>query len=435
MKHAAMPVAEFPRAPLSPPLRSLAVSLFGRIVSLACALAMAAAMGLVAVATAEVARAQATFSGLGDLPGGSFESAANAVSADGRVIVGSSVSASGPEAFRWEDGFMTGLGDLPGGDFESTAYGISLDGRVIVGWSSGASGGEAFRWEDGVMNGLGDLPGGDFFSTARGTSADGSVIVGASRVAGGWEAFRWEGGSMEGLGDLPGGLSRSVARGVSGDGEVAVGWGTTGDALDLHGARWEDDAIVGLGFLADPGPNAPGAWQSLAFAVSADGSVIVGTSDNWRIVFDPYTGEYVDANYDEPFRWQDGVMTSLFDGTSPGDPPGQPWTFGQALAVNADGSVIVGWGFGPFIWDEWNGMRDLEHVLEDDFGLDLTGWRLDRATGVSADGTVIVGYGRNPQGDQEAWIAVIPVPEPSRWLLLAAGLGCLMGLRRVSRGR
>jgi probable HAF family extracellular repeat protein len=390
-------------------------------------------MGLVAIATAEVAQAQVTFSGLGDLPGGSFESAANAVSADGRVIVGSSISAFGLEAFRWEDGVMTGLGDLPGGDFESTAYGISLDGWVIVGRSSGASGGEAFRWEDGVMNGLGDLPGGDFSSTARGASADGSVIVGISHVVGGWEAFRWEGGSMEGLGDLPGGLFRSGAQSVSGDGEVAVGVGNTGDVLDLHGALWEDDAIVGLGFLADRGPNAPGAWQSLAFAVSADGSVIVGTSDNWRCVFDPYAGKYVDANYDEPFRWQDGVMTSLFDGLSPGDPPGQGWTFGQALAVNADGSVIVGWGYGPFIWDEWNGMRDLGHVLEDDLGLDLTGWRLRRATGVSEDGTVIVGYGWNPQGDQEAWMAVIPVPEPSRWLMLGVGIAAVLGLSRMRR--
>jgi hypothetical protein len=42
MKHAVAPVVEFPRAPLSPPLRSLAVAvpLFGRIGPLACALAV-----------------------------------------------------------------------------------------------------------------------------------------------------------------------------------------------------------------------------------------------------------------------------------------------------------------------------------------------------------------------------------------------------------
>ena len=41
MKRAAAPVVQFPRAPLSPPLRSLAVSLLGRIGPLACALAIA----------------------------------------------------------------------------------------------------------------------------------------------------------------------------------------------------------------------------------------------------------------------------------------------------------------------------------------------------------------------------------------------------------
>ena len=41
MKHAATSVVGTPRAPLCPPLRSLAVSLFGRIGPLACALAIA----------------------------------------------------------------------------------------------------------------------------------------------------------------------------------------------------------------------------------------------------------------------------------------------------------------------------------------------------------------------------------------------------------
>ena len=155
MKHAGTSVVSVsPRASLCPPLRSLAGSLFGRIGSLAGALGIAAAMGLVAVATTEAARAQATFSGLGDLPGGSFESAANAVSADGRVIVGSSISAFGLEAFRWEDGVMTGLGDLPGGVFSSAPRtAASADGRVIVGHGAASCPAvEAFRWENGMMN-------------------------------------------------------------------------------------------------------------------------------------------------------------------------------------------------------------------------------------------------------------------------------------------
>ncbi|MCH7603849.1 MAG: HAF repeat/PEP-CTERM domain-containing protein, partial [Planctomycetes bacterium] len=104
---------------------------------------------------------QASFQGLGDLPGGSFESLAFAVSADGSVVVGDSISASGFEAFRWTSGGgMISLGDLPGGFFDSSASGVSADGSVVVGHSASASGNEAFRWTSGGgMVGLGDLPG------------------------------------------------------------------------------------------------------------------------------------------------------------------------------------------------------------------------------------------------------------------------------------
>jgi len=63
-------------------------------------------------------------------------------------------------------------------------------------------------------------------------------------------------------------------------------------------------------------------------------------------------------------------------------------------------------------------MRDLKQVLQDDYGLDLTGWELNGGaflggclrTDISADGLTIVGSGRNPSGDVEAWIAVLAEP-------------------------
>src|SRR5215208_2279315 len=86
-----------------------------------------------------------SFQGLGDLPGGTFRSYANAVSDDGSTVVGysssASSSASGWEAFRWTSGGgMVGLGDLPGGTFQSYAHGVSDDLWTIVGSSSSASG-------------------------------------------------------------------------------------------------------------------------------------------------------------------------------------------------------------------------------------------------------------------------------------------------------
>ncbi len=133
-----------------------------------------------------------------------------------------------------------------------------------------------------------------------------------------------------------------------------------------------------------------GSFYSKARAISADGSVIVGESDS--------------ASGIQAFRWENGVMTRL------GYPTGN--SISEAKAVSADGSVVLGdyssggrWG--PFIWDEYNGMRSLEYVLAKDYGLVLGGWKLVQVKAISDDATTIVGYGYNPDGDDVGWIAVI----------------------------
>jgi uncharacterized membrane protein len=81
-----------------------------------------------------------------------------------------------------------------------------------------------------------------------------------------------------------------------------------------------------------------------------------------------------------------------------------------------------------FIWDSTNGMQSLRDRLVD-LGLDLEGWTLTSAQGISADGQVIVGHGKRTLGGaSEAWIAIIP--EPSTALLLATGLAALAVGRR-----
>jgi probable HAF family extracellular repeat protein len=93
-----------------------------------------------------------------------------------------------------------------------------------VGFSKSAFGGEAFRWTaGGGMIGLGDLPGGVFSSSADGVSSDGSVVVGSSNSAFGGEAFRWTAGDgMVGMGVLPGD-NASHAMAPSANGSVIVG--------------------------------------------------------------------------------------------------------------------------------------------------------------------------------------------------------------------
>jgi len=334
-----------------------------------------------------VTLAQASFQGIGDLPGGFFQSnGTGGVSADGMVVVGSSRSTNGTEAFRWENGVMTPLGDLPGGQFVSSSNDASVDGSVVVGTGNSADGIQAFRWTaGGGMVGLGDLPGSSFRSLANGVSADGSVVVGESNSPNGTEAFRWENGVMTGLGNLPGGGTNSIAYDVSADGSIVVGSSESTNGWEAF--RWENNVMTGLGDL--PG----GVFFSSAFGVSADGSIVVGqgSSDNGA----------------EAFRWENDVMTPL------GDLPGGIFS-SIAYDVSADGSVIVGWSDGAngteaFIWTESAGMRSVKQVLESDYGLDLTGWTLIQARGISDDGTVIAGNGTNPNGDTEAWRAVLGI--------------------------
>ena len=78
----------------------------------------------------------------------------------------------------------------------------------------------------------------------------------------------------------------------------------------------------------------------------------------------------------------------------------------SALAVLLPGGAQDA-GNRAFLWDEFNGMRSLKAILEDDFGLDLTGWILQNASGISADGSTIVGSGINPNGDKVPWLAAL----------------------------
>jgi probable HAF family extracellular repeat protein len=370
---------------------------------------------LALLATATPASAQ--FIRLGDLPGGNFSSRATAVSDDGSVVVGNSSSAASGanswEPFRWtRTGGMVGLGFLPGKTY-GVASDVSADGSAVVGLGELPSTAfEGFHWTAASgMVGLGFLPGGRW-SSASSVSANGAVVVGWSTTAGSSEAFRWtQAGGMVGLGDLPGGPSTegSAAGAVSRDGSVVVGEGRS--AAGREAFRWtQATGMVGLGDL--PG----GEFWSYANAVSADGSVVVGRGGNAR-------NEY------EAFRWTPaGGMVGL------GSPPGGRGS--GAHAVSADGSVVVGnylndnndGRFGAFIWTSATGMRNLQDMLVNDLGYNLTGWSLGFAQGISADGRWVVGRGINPSGQDEAYLAnIAPIPEPSSVALAGLGLAGLAG--------
>ena len=359
----------------------------------------------------------ASLQGLGDLPGGDFNSTAFGVSGDGLVVVGIAeidppTIFDGIQGFRWtaEDG-LVGLG----GDFTSSqAYDASADGSIVVGngWK-GEWGGpyEIFRWTEEAGTVSYDIsPDGYWDSRVFSTSADGTISVG--RTDGSWsQAIYWtEDEGIVLLGDLPGGRFDSAAFAISADGKVIVGDGHTDSGTEAF--RWTlSDGMVGLGDL--PG----GSFASFAEGVSFDGSVIVGHS--------------VSERGNEAFRWTvSSGMVGLGDLSEA--------FLSHAFAVSGDGSVVVGQGTTEagkeaFVWTENEGMRSLQNILAYDFGIDMSGWQLTHAYDISYDGRTIVGGGINPKGKKEAWIAVIP--EPAVVGFMALGLLGTLYCREITSNR
>jgi len=328
----------------------------------------------------------------------------NALSADGTVIVGQFVPAGAMDfhAFRWtEAGGQVDLGVLAGFG-GSGATSVSADGSVVVGFADQLGGmPPPWRWtaQTGMVP-LVPMPPGFFSGRANGVSADGTVVVGTingANLPGGVgfsEPFRWTASTgIVPLGNV--GAPQTSGTAVSADGAVVVGsgnFGFTPSGPHVEAFRWSAlTGMVGLGAV-------PGFSNSMANAVSADGAVVVG-STIMPLVVGP------------AFRWtEQGGMVSL------GDLPGAPSGLGSsALAVSADGSVVVGVGndgnfVGPFgdasvfIWDAVHGTRALRGVLLDQ-AVDVSGWRLSFPFGISADGRVIGGVGINPSGAQQAWLA------------------------------
>ena len=165
------------------------------------------------------------------LPGGSQATALD-VSADGWVVVGGSDSIESTdgnmEAARWDLGVVSAIGDLPGGSVEGIAQAISDSGSVIAGYSISGDGLEAFRWSqpDGLQ-GLGDLPTNPFslISEAMALSASGQYIAGYARGKSGYyEAALWdEHQDISSMGRQSPDLYGTFANGVSNDGSVVVG--------------------------------------------------------------------------------------------------------------------------------------------------------------------------------------------------------------------
>ena len=335
----------------------------------------AAVAGLFVFAVLSVARG-ATFESL--LLG--FDTNASGISADGSAVVGGySVINGGSHAYRWTACGAVGLRDLASGT--TNGYDVSGDGSVVVGFS----GADAFRWTPaGCITGLGLIN-----AVATNVSDDGTLILGYGRLHGQFspiQAFSKTGNGPVTSFDFPDYLSINA---ISRDNSIVVGGG--GPAY-----RWT--SATGAVQLPDLDP---GSETSIAWDISADGSVITGTSV-------AATGEVHLITWTGP----DNTITDL------GILASRDGVGASADATNSDGSVIVGEAVTTlgsrntayaFIWDAAHGIRNLQDVLTNEYGLgsQLTNLQLTDATGISDDGNVIAGNGVYTNSDfttnNEVW--------------------------------
>ena len=393
----------------------------------------AGAVGLVTILTIPSVAAAGYFFRLGAPPGSTSEQVeVFDLSDDGTIVAGAirNFDTFEVEAFRWtaETGFVR-LGNLGGMLPYSAAIGISADGSVLVGSSrspesdpNGKGWEEPMLWsESSGMVGLGNLEGGLFDGLAVAASADGSVIVGRSSSTlapnTNGEAFRWTAQTgMVGLGVLVdvGYFNYSLAWGVSADGSVITGTARMENGCEAF--RWtQTDGMVTLGDL--PGTEIP---STFATDISADGSVIVG-----------YSGFCAGINPEKAFRWT--AATGMVDlGGLPGA------SDSRARQVSADGSVVVGSStvgseYVATIWNEAHGTRELRAaMIEAGLAREIEGWAFTSASAVAADNLTVLGSGVNPEGSREAFIvnlgppSIVEIPVTSKAAL--AGLAVLLAM-------
>lgn len=332
---------------------------------------------------------------------------------------------------------------VPGSTVQPSA--MSSDGSIVVGNfltyftpPSGPGGyvSNGFVWTDGA--GFQDvLPESGWYSLSIGdVSSDGSIYVGILSGGNATQAYRASvtSGQLDLLGFLPGG-STSRAVGVSGDGNVVGGWGDSSNGFRAF--RWTYDAATLTASMQELGTL--GGANSFASGISRDGHVVVGNAQDtggfgiaayWvdngganaiGVLAGGDESNAVAANADgsvivgqsdaasgtHAFRYVVGTTTMQDLGTLGG-------IYSEALDVNDEGSVVVGRSgridgtSSGFRWSEATGLVSVDDWLRQS-GVTLATDVTSDASAVSADGTIIAGTLR----DGKAYIARGASTDPS----------------------
>jgi uncharacterized membrane protein len=265
-----------------------------------------------------------------------------------------------------------------GGSFQilsqGVANGVSADGTVVVGQNNEG----AFRWRfDG---GFTYLDG----TTAIAANHDGSIVAGNTTVGATEVALR----SVGDVGTPLGGIEAtgcdfylSSAYAISGDGSVVVGLGWQG--CDARAFRWSES--TGMTALAQEG-----TASARANSISADGTHIGG----W---------EEASGGLRRAVLWDErGDPTFVLRGE-----PGNAEGGGEVWGMTSDGSTFVGSATssdpatsGPFVARRGEGVTYLGDIPG-------TSAFVSGANDISEDGRVIVGFQREGVGPFAAFDATI----------------------------
>lgn len=346
----------------------------------------------------------ASFQPLGLGPGG-VQSFAWDASSNGAVVVGSywvqdpngfSIRQLG---FRWEAGVFSDLGALNPNAREVQALAVSDNGTKVVGWSRAVSGFQRpFLWTSATgMQELSNVPGTD--AIASDISPDGNVVVGYFSDSAGSHAFLWNAGVVTVMSSLPNGFD-TKSQAVCGVGASLVGSALNSNFTEMA-SRWSSNGSVQLL------PQLAGAETSYAEGCSNDGTAVIGASTDSK-------GNLAAV------RWDSAGARSLgaLGGSS-----------SEAHAISGDGNIVVGGAglppvagvsdFSAFRWLKSTGkMEQLSRTLQSaGVGTPFCHqtpcaagtWFLQLALGVSSDGSAIVGTAQDPNGNLQAYRAIVPV--------------------------
>ncbi len=350
------------------------------------------------------------------------------LSADGSTVVGRISNPDGTrDVYQWREGGGTRRVAVPSEvDHPGLGVGsISRDGNLALGAFQAESGGgyTYFVWDfESDQATFIDLPSDLLFTNVVDLSADGQFVTGTATTSNGeGVAFRWNSESgTETISGFPRFGSDLATSGISADGSVIVGTSAV-DGQFTRGVPFVWDRVQGVRWITNPTED--GFYPTgRPFDVSSDGAIVVG-----------------DAG-DRAFVWDEAMGMRFLDPSGLGLDPDDRSDYQWAYAVSDDGAVIVGEFAGDevggqevnggFVWDDQSGMQRMDVLLRAS-GLDGTDRiRFALATDISSDGTRILARVLDQGGGER--LVVVTIPEPTSSVLI--GLGLIVAARRRRDG-